>query len=69
MSHIENMTRDEKLAEAMRSAGIDWHRKHDRNWRDKPWMDGISMDLDEDEHVAVLIEAVNRVLAEAEIGL
>jgi hypothetical protein len=47
----------QRVAEAIRAAGITWLREHDPEWRDKPWMDGISVDLDEDAALSALTEA------------
>lgn len=35
-----------RLAEVLRVGGIAYHREHDKEWRDNPWKDGISVDLD-----------------------
>ncbi len=48
----------ERLAEALRAAGIAWHREHDPDWRDKPWHDGVLVDLDEDDQATALADAV-----------
>lgn len=39
----------ERLKDLIRRGGIEWHRAHNPEWRDKPWKDGISVDLDEDD--------------------
>ena len=48
----------ERLTEALRAAGIAWHREHDPDWRDKPWHDGVLIDLDEDDQATALADAV-----------
>lgn len=40
-------TTRERLAELIRSAGIEWKRANDPHWRDKPWKDGVVIDLDD----------------------
>lgn len=56
----------ERLAEMIRAGGIDWHRANNPEWRDKPWSDGVIVDLDE----ADVIEAiVDRILAGADPDL
>lgn len=52
----------ELIAEKIRCAGIDYKRKYDKTWRDKPFMDGIIMGLDESDEVDFLAEAVFRML-------
>lgn len=53
----EQQTKD-LIAEKIRCAGIDYKRKYDKSWRDKPFIDGIIMDLDETVQVNFLAEAV-----------
>lgn len=53
------MTNAEKLIEAIRVGGIDWHREHNPRWRNNPWKDGIVVDLDED---SVLSTIANRII-------
>jgi hypothetical protein len=47
----------QRVAEAIRCAGIEWHRDHDPRWRDKPYQDGINVDLDEDDQLDALTAA------------
>lgn len=42
-------TARERLVEAIRLGGIRWREQNDPDWRGKPWMDGIMVDLDEDD--------------------
>ncbi len=44
----------ELLAELLRAGGIEWHRRNDPAWRDKPWTDGVQMDLDEGDQCGFL---------------
>lgn len=46
-----NQTTTERLAELIRAGGIDYKREHDPKWRDKPYKDGIVVDLDESDVV------------------
>jgi len=55
---MSQRTTKELIAEKIRCAGIEYKRKNDPNWRDKPFMDGIIMDLDESDEVAFLADAV-----------
>lgn len=55
------------IAEAIRAAGIEWHRSNDPKWRDKPWMDGVSVDLDEDDQLTALTDGVCALLAQSEL--
>lgn len=45
------------VAEAIRCAGIEWHREHDPEWRDKPWKDGVPIDVDESDELDTLTKA------------
>jgi hypothetical protein len=56
-------TARERLAELIRLGGIDWKRANDPHWRDKPWMDGVMVDVDEDDVVAAIVD---RILAHAD---
>lgn len=56
-------TARERLAELIRLGGIDWKRANDPDWRGKPWMDGVLVDVDEDDVVEAI---VSRVLAHAD---
>jgi len=47
----------ELMAERLRVAGIAWKRENDPTWRDKPWHDGVLMDLDEDDQLLALADA------------
>jgi hypothetical protein len=49
---------EEVIAEAIRVGGIAWRREHDPEWRDKPWHDGISVDVDEADVLATLTQSV-----------
>jgi hypothetical protein len=51
-------TARERLIEAVRIGGMDWHRAHNPEWRDKPWMDGIMVDLDEDDVLAAIVDRI-----------
>ena len=55
---MNEQTTKELIAEKIRCAGIEYKRKNDPDWRDKPFMDGIIMDLDESDEVGYLAEAV-----------
>lgn len=57
----------ELLAERIRAQGIAFNRDHPdlRGWRDKPWMDGVLVDLDEDDEVEYLVRGVLEVIREA----
>ncbi len=54
MSALGNRSDRERIAELLRTGGIDWHRTHNPNWRDKPWTDGVPIDLDEDDQCEFL---------------
>lgn len=56
-------TARERLAELIRLGGMDWKRANDPDWRDKPWMDGVMVDLDEDDVVEAIVA---RILAHAD---
>lgn len=56
-------TARERIAELIRLGGIDWKRGNDPDWRDKPWMDGVLVDLDESDVVEAI---VNRILRHAD---
>jgi hypothetical protein len=51
-------TARERLAELIRLGGIDWKQANDPDWRGKPWMDGILVDLDETDVVEVIVERI-----------
>jgi hypothetical protein len=51
-------TARERLAELIRAGGIDWKREHDPGWRDKPWMDGVLIDVDEDDVVKAIVDRI-----------
>ena len=57
----------ELIAERIRAQGIAYNRDHPekRGWRDKAWMDGITVDLDEDDELEYLVKGVTSVLREA----
>ena len=55
----------ELLAERIRAQGIAWHKDHDPDWRDKPWMDGVRIDVDEDDQVEYLVRGVTAVIRDA----
>jgi len=50
-----NQTARDRLKELIHVGGIEYLRAnpsrtmHSADWRDKPWMDGIAVDLDEDD--------------------
>lgn len=56
-THIKQNVR-QRLAEAIRAGGIDWKKANDPEWRDKPWADGVMVDLDEDDVVEVIVERI-----------
>lgn len=51
-------TARERLKEAIRTGGIRWHMEHDPDWRRRPWYDGIKVDLDEDDVLDAIADAV-----------
>lgn len=51
-------TARERLEEAIRLGGMQWHRENNPNWRDKPWKDGIRVDLDEADVVARIAQYI-----------
>jgi hypothetical protein len=51
-------TARERLAELIRLGGIDWKRDNDPDWRDKPWMDGVMVDLDEPDVVEAIVARI-----------
>lgn len=53
-------TARERLAELIRIGGIDWKRENDPDWRDKPWMDGVLVDLDESDVVEAIVDRILR---------
>lgn len=63
-----NQTARERLAELIRAGGISFLRAnpertlHEAPWRDKPFMDGIAVDLDESD---VMNHIVDYVIAHA----
>lgn len=48
----------ERLAEAVRIGGINWHRDNNPAWRDNPWKDGIRVDLDEPDVVEMIVQTI-----------
>lgn len=48
----------ERLAEAVRLGGIRWHEQHNPDWRGKPWMDGVMVDLDESDVVDTIVDRI-----------
>ncbi|QDK01278.1 hypothetical protein SEA_WATERT_7 [Microbacterium phage WaterT] len=54
---IRQTTR-ERLAEAIRLGGIRWREQNDPEWRGKPWMDGVLVDLNEDGVVETIIQRI-----------
>jgi hypothetical protein len=52
------MVTREQLLERLRIGGIDYHRKHDKQWRDNPWKDGINVDLDEQDVLDHLVDFI-----------
>jgi hypothetical protein len=56
-------TARERLAEAIWMGGCAWKRAHDPDWRGKPWMDGVMVDLDESDVVDAIVD---RILANAD---
>ena len=53
-------TARERLAELIRLGGIDWMRANNPDWRGKPWMDGVLVDLDESDVVEAIVERILR---------
>jgi hypothetical protein len=51
-------TARERLAEAVRLGGIRWHRANNPDWRDKPWMHGVPVDLDESDVVECIVQTI-----------
>ena len=51
-------TARERLEEAIRLGGIRWHAENNPEWRGKPWMDGIRVDLDDEEVVARIAQHI-----------
>ena len=51
-------TARERLAEAVRIGGINWHRANNPRWRDNPFKDGISVDLDENDVVEMIVQTI-----------
>lgn len=64
---LEQRTLNDRISEAIRCAGIEWKQQNDPSWRDKPWKDGISVDLDENDVLEALTAGVGKVLAESEL--
>lgn len=54
MTQLGNRSDRERIAELLRTGGIAWHRANDPEWRDKPWHDGVVLDLDEDDQADFL---------------
>lgn len=59
-----NQTTKDRLKELIRLGGIDFLRAnpdrtlHEGAWRDKAWMDGIAVDLDEDDVLDAIAESI-----------
>ena len=59
-----NQTSRERLGELIRAGGIAFLRAnpsrtlHEANWRDKAWMDGIAVDLDESDVIDAIIDYI-----------
>lgn len=53
-----NQTARQRLTEAIRMGGLNWHRANNPEWRDKPWKDGISVDLDEPDVVEMIVQTI-----------
>jgi hypothetical protein len=59
-----NQTSRERLGELIRAGGIAYLRAnpertmHESPWRDKPWTDGIAVDLDESDVVDAIVEYI-----------
>ena len=51
-------TARQRLLEAIRLGGINWHREHNPHWRDNPWKDGISVDLEEDSVLEAIADSI-----------
>lgn len=51
-------TARERLAEAIRLGGIRWREQNDPEWRGKPWMDGVLVDLDEEGVVETIVQRI-----------
>lgn len=64
-----HQTARERLAELIRGGGIGWKKLHDPNWRGKPWMDGVLVDLDETDVVEhIVTHILNHVDPDNSIG-
>jgi len=51
-------TARERLAELIRLGGIDWHRENNPEWRGKPWMYGVRVDVDESDVVEAIVDRI-----------
>lgn len=57
IGNVQYESLHQRVAEAIRCAGIEWNRQRNPKWRDKPWHDGIPVDLDEDDELDALTKA------------
>ena len=51
-------TARERLADLIRTGAINWKRSNDPEWRDKPYFDGVVVDLEEAEVVDWLVDYI-----------